>query len=421
MNDRVNHRPYLPRHLAPRLRAYLDQFAVVLLLGARQVGKTTFLQRELDGWTRVDLEDQVTADRVASDPALFLRDHPDRVWFDEAHRVPTLFGALRLAVDRDRRPGRFVLSGSATGALTESVSESLAGRAGILVLEPFSVAERLGRGPSPFLARLLECGSAAAALKLAADRDSVRDRDLKAAWFSGGFPEPSLLREAVAARRWFDSYLRLVSERDLAAARRDLRPAAVHRLLRMLAARQGQPLNLTSLGGDFAVSVPSLKGFLDLLEGAFLWRRVEAYSANVGKRLVKAPRGWIVDTGLLHALLGLRGPDDLEVHPLAGASWEGWLIQQLSAQASLLDAPPPLLYWRTHQGAEVDIVLESGRHLIPIEVKHGARVTPYDVRGLASFLESHPRQARFGVVLCRSAEAVRLAEHVVALPVTGVL
>ncbi len=389
---------------------------MVLLLGARQVGKTTLLAHELGGWARVDLEDAASAARLADDPALFLRDHPDSVWFDEAHRVPELFPALRVAVDRDRRPGRFVLSGSATGALAQEASQSLAGRTGLLRLSPFSVAEHREEPPSPFLSSLLGSWDASEALASVQGRRFLDDGELGALWFHGGLPEPALLVNDTRWRRWFDSYIRLVAERDLARARSDLRPGPVLRLLRLLAARQGQVINLSSLARDFGVSTVKISAFLDLLEGAFLWRRIEPYVANVGKRIVKSPKGWIADAGLAHALLELRGPRDLEVHPGVGASWEGWVLQQLRAQAALLDASPRFYHWRTHAGAEVDLVIEYQQRLIPIEIKRGTRVSPYDLRGLRSFMEAFGQRVPVGVVLYRGRDALRASEDVVLLP-----
>jgi predicted AAA+ superfamily ATPase len=412
---------YLPRHLSAHLHSYLRQFPVVLLLGARQVGKTTFLKHELKGFTAFDLEDAGTAERIAADPPLFLKDHPSRVWCDEAHRVPDLFPALRVAVDRDRRPGRFVLSGSATGAMAARVSESLAGRAGVLILHPFSAAERLRRRPSPFLESILHAPDAAAILRALGRRRGIGHDDLQSAWFFGGFPEPSMICDTAGARRWFDSYVRLVSERDLGELHRELRPPLVLRLLRMLAARHGQMVNLASLATDFGLAVSKIRIFLELLEGTFLWKRVDAYAANIGKRLTRSPRGWIADSGLLHSLLAIRSPRDLLVHPVVGASWEGWVLEQLSAQASLLDGSPALSYWRTHAGAEVDIVIESGNRLIPVEVKRGTRVGPYDLRGLTSFLAAFQDRASFGVVLYGGEDLARPSERIVLVPITKVL
>lgn len=413
--------PYLPRHLSRKLRAYLAQFPAVLLLGPRQVGKTTLLSHELKGVTAFDLEDAGTAERVAADPTLFLRDHPGRVWFDEAHRVPELFPALRVAIDRDRRPGRFVLSGSATGAMATRVSESLAGRAGVLTLEPLSLAERLRKRPASFLRQLLHAENADHLVRLLRKGRTVSDADIRSVWFSGGFPEPALLADAIAARRWFDSYLRLITERDLGELHRELRPVVVRRLLRMLAARHGQMVNVAALATDFGLPAAKIRTFLELLEGAFLWKRVEAYAANIGKRITRSPRGWITDAGLLHAVLELRSPHDLLAHPLAGASWEGWIMQQFAAQASLLDTPPTFSYWRTHAGAEVDLVIEVGNRLVPVEIKRSTRVGSYDLRGLLSFLEAFADRAPFGAVLYSGDHIGRPSERIVLIPVACVL
>ena len=412
----VKNENYIPRHLGRQLRSFVRQFPVVVVLGARQAGKTTFLQHELPDWRRVDLEDAGTAEIVGRDPALFLQEHPQSVWFDEAHRVPSLFPALRVEVDRQRSPGRFVLSGSATGALTREVSESLAGRAGVLVLHPFTASEAAREPPSDFLARLLTCEGASDVLAALSGRRPLSPGQVRSSWVSGGFPEPALLSKAVARRRWFESYVRLVSERDLLAAEGSLRPVAVRRLLRMLAARHGQVLNVSALARDFGMRAGGVGGFLDLLEGAFLWHRMEPYTSNIGKRLVRSPKAWIADSGLLHALLDIAGFDDLDVHPSVGPSFEGWVVQNLLAQAALLDYAPRFHHWRTHAGAEVDIVLEHGRRLYPIEVKRGTRVHPYDLRGMSSFLESFKDTAPFGVVLYNGPQA-QLLKNVAGIPV----
>ena len=411
---------YIPRHLAGRVAQYLAQFPIVVVLGARQVGKTTMLQHELKGWRRMDLEDAGMAEMLGRDPGMFLHDHASKVWFDEAHRVPGLFPALRVAADRDRAPGRYVLSGSATGALTRQVSESLAGRAGLLALNPLSVSETLRRSPSAFLETVVRSPDLPAAMAGLSRRPWPETPTLNSLWAGGGFPEPAVLKDTTRRQRWFESYIRLVSERDLLPVASRLRPVAVRRFLRMLAARHGQTVNLADLARDFGTSSGSVREFLDLLEGAFLWYRVEPYLENIGKRLVRSPKGWVADSGLLHALLDVHRFEELEFHPAVGASFEGWVLQELQAQASLMDSPPRFHHWRTHAAAEVDIVLEHGRSLYPIEVKKATRIHPYDLRGMHSFMASFPGRVPFGIVLFRG-EAGRLSEHVMAVPVQEIL
>lgn len=406
---------YVPRHLSRQLRAYLKQFPCVLLLGARQVGKSTFLQHELEGWLRVDLERPVENERVARDAALFVADHPRKVWFDEAQRVPDLFTILRGAIDRDRRPGRFVLSGSASPSLIRGVSESLAGRVGMIELGPLSAVEREEASPPAFVRELFVRG---ALTRLQPSFEAGERRaDLRRLWLRGGYPEPVLRLSARAAWRWFDSYIRTLSERDLSSISGALTPVAVARLLRMLAARHGQTVNVAQLARDFGANVRTIAGYLDALEGSFLWRRLAAYRANVGKRLTAAPRGYLVDSGLLHHLLDIVALDGLETHPARGASWEGWVIEQLWRQAVLMEPRPRFYYWRTQAGAEVDVVLEMGGKLAPVEIKYASEVKTMDLRGLRQFLSDFSAHAAAGFVIYRGDTVKRVEGNIWLVPV----
>lgn len=410
---------YVHRHLAQRLNAYLGQFPAVLLLGARQVGKSTFLSHILQGWEWIDLERPGVAERVSGDIDLFLTDHADRVWLDEAQRVPELFQVLRWHIDQDRRPGRFVLSGSASPLLLRDVSESLAGRIGILELGPFSAAEQAGTPPSDLLTSVVNASSASELARLvrsqrmeSAELPAVRDL-----WLCGGYPEPVRLPDAASRWRWFDSYVRTISERDLQRVANGLSPVSLSRLLRMLAARHGQCVSLSGLARDFGASAKTVGRYLDVLEAAFLWRRSPPYFANIGKRLIKSPKAHLVDTGLLHHLLGVGDWASLEAHPLLGASWEGWVIEQLVRQAQLMEPSPVPYHWRTQAGAEVDLVFEAGSRLIPVEIKHSSVIRASEIRGLRQFLSDFPDRAPFGIVIYRGSEIARQAEDILAVPI----
>ncbi len=409
---------YLERHLQTRFTTYLQQFPCVLLLGARQVGKSTFLRRALSGWQQVDLEQPSQAALVAEAPDLFLKDHPQQVWFDEAQRLPELFNALRYAIDQDRRPGRFVLSGSSSPALIREVSESLAGRVGILHLGPLTAAEQAELPPPTFLESLSRAASAADLLNTLQERPAPAAMDLRARWLRGGYPEPALMADPVAAWRWFDSYIRTLSERDLSAVARGLTPPALDRLLRMAATRHGQCLNTADFARDLGIAPRTAGAYLDALEGAFLWRRLPPYLANLGKRLVKSPKACLVDSGLLHHLLHIHDLETLEAHPLLGASWEGWVGEQLLRQAELLEPAPSLFHWRTQAGAEIDLVLESGGgRLLPIEIKHTSRINAFATRSLRQFLGDFSDRASFGVIIYRGETLARLAENILLVPV----
>jgi predicted AAA+ superfamily ATPase len=405
---------YLPRHLYNRFQAYLRQFPCVLLLGARQVGKSTFLAHCLPDWRLMDLEDPGQAALVQQAPDLFLKDHPQCVWFDEAQRVPELFAVLRVAIDRDRRPGRYVLSGSASPALMRRVSESLAGRVGILSLGPLTAAEQSHRPPSDFIRGLLHTRTIEDLLI----PDPPALDVIRKLWLRGGYPEPSLMDDPVSAWRWFDAYSRTVSERDLQLIVPGLTPIMVARLLRFVAARHGQTLNVSAFANDLGVVPRTAGAYLDALEGAFLLRRLPPFLTNIGKRLVKSPKAYLVDSGLLHHLLHIHDLDTLETHPVLGMSWEGWIVEQLLRQADLLEPTPAVFHWRTQAGAEVDLIFEGeGGRLIPIEIKHTTRVEAFATRGLRQFLTDYKDHAPFGVVIYRGEIVARLAENVLIVPV----
>ncbi|MFT5368177.1 MAG: putative AAA+ superfamily ATPase [Candidatus Latescibacterota bacterium] len=413
---------YLSRYLFDRFQAYLGQFPCLLLLGARQVGKSTFLAQALKDWRLVDLEDPGQAALVQQGPDLFLRDHPQNIWFDEAQRVPELFAALRVAIDRDRRPGRYVISGSASPALMRDVSESLAGRVGILHLGPFTAAEQMQRPQPDFLRHVLQTRTIEDLLQLLSDQSTLADPDVRKLWLRGGYPEPALMDDSLSAWRWFDSYTRTISERDLQQVAQGLTPVMVDRLLQMIAARHGQSLNISAFASDLGITPRTAGVYLDALEGTFLMRRLSPYLANIGKRLVKSPKACIIDSGLLHHLLRIYDLETLEMHPLMGASWEGWVGEQLIRQAEQYEPTPAVYHWRTQAGAEVDLVLEAaGGRLIPIEIKHTARVNPFAARGLRQFLTDFKDRAPFGVIIYRGKVVARLAENILMIPVERVV
>ena len=331
-----------PRSIVPTLQAAAANFPVVILLGARQVGKTTLARAAFEQHRYVDLEDPVTAERFNQD-ARFELDagtHAGLI-LDEAQAVPSVFGALRGAVDAQRSWfGRFVVLGSAQPALIRSVSESLAGRAAVIELDPLT-AHEAGQGP-----------------------DAV---SWARVWLAGGFPDA--LRGD--SRIWWESYLRLVLERDLPQYGVRANPLFMRRLLTMLAHQHGGLLNASALGASLGVSHHTLLRHLDVLEAIYLLRRLPPYFCNVGKRLTKAPKAYLRDTGLLHHLLNISTTEELANHPSRGASWEGFVIEDVLRRERLAHPGTQAFFWRTAAGAEIDLVLDRGVERIALEIKAG--------------------------------------------------
>jgi predicted AAA+ superfamily ATPase len=328
-----------------RFQALARQFPSVLIIGPRQVGKTTFARTALPKAPYLDLEQPGLRQLFTDDPLFQIESRlPGKsgaLVLDEVQCVPDVFPALRGLIDRDRRHhGRFILLGSAQPALIRRVSESLAGRVGILELDPLTVAEVLPGSPRK------------------------RWTDV---WLHGGFPDA--LRGDF--REWWESYLRTYLERDLPHLGVQADPVFLRRLLTMLAHGQGGLLNASSLGASLGVSYHTVGRHLDILEQTFLIRRLPPYFRNVGKRLVKAPKIYLRDSGLLHHLLNLNTLDDVHSHPVHGASWETFVLEDLIRREKLSHPHAQFFFWRTADGAEIDLVIERGSTRLAVEIKAG--------------------------------------------------
>jgi predicted AAA+ superfamily ATPase len=334
------------RKLLDDVAARLREQPAVVLLGARQVGKTTLARQvaaEHEAAVFLDLE--LDSDRARlGNPGLFLARHRDvLVVLDEVQAMPDLFTALRPEIDADRRPGRFLLLGSASGRLLRQSAESLAGRVAYLELSPFLATE---------LARRKGATARAAIERL---------------WLRGGFPLAYLAADDAASLRWRRDFTRTLVVRDLPGLGVGAATEALARFFRMCAHLQGQPWNASQLGLSLGgLSHTTTTRYLDFFVDALLLRRLPPFFVNVGKRLVKSPRVYVRDSGMLHALLDLGDLDALLGHPVAGPSWEGFVLEQIAAA---LPALGTLSYYRTAAGAEMDAVVELPDRRIGFEVK----------------------------------------------------
>jgi len=394
-------------------RTALASMPVVVVTGLRQSGKSTFLQYEkgLAGRRYLTLDDPAQLAAARSDPEAFVRsDSP--LTIDEAQKCPELLTAIKREVDRARRPGRFLLSGSANFALLKGITESLAGRALYLTLHPFSRRELAGKlAVMPFVRRAFDAGEP--------PRRSATGGIAARAIVEGGLP-PVCLAEAPSPALWFKGYEQTYLERDVRELARigDLIPFRT--LLLLAACRTAQVLGVSEIGRDAKLNTATTTRYLSLLEASFVMRRLPPFLANRASRLIKSPKLYIADSGLACHLAGIDESRVRAGDPLSGALLETYVAQNLIAT---LDADWPearLSYWHVQGRHEVDFVIEAGRDCIAIEVKAAARWNDRDLAGLRAFLDKTPR-CRAAFLAYGGTEVLQLADRLWAAPLAAVL
>lgn len=334
----------IERNVTATILENLDYFPIAGILGPRQVGKTTLAKRITAAWSDpfVQLDLELDSDlRKMEEAETYLRFHQDKlVVIDEIQRLPRLFPLLRALVDEQRRPGRFLILGSASPHIMRESSESLAGRIAYTELTPLSLTELNNVVP------------------------------LEQHWLRGGFPEPLMMEKETLVWRWLDNFLNTFLERDLSILGYSIVPSALRRVFQLLTQVHGNLLNVNELSRSLGIGATTLTRYLDLFEGSFLLNRLMPYHVNVGKRLVKSPKIYFRDSGLFHLLSGIYSMEQLLDSRLLGADWEGYVIEQIRRSAP---ERWQFFFYRTQSGAEADLVLQSPvGNIYVIEIKLSA-------------------------------------------------
>jgi predicted AAA+ superfamily ATPase len=387
---------------------------VVVVTGARQTGKTTLVSSSTisEGRTFRSLDDYDLLERALEEPDLVLED-AERLTLDEVQRAPEMLRAIKREVDRSRKPGRFLLTGSANLLMMQRVSESLAGRAVYLTLWPMTEAEKAGERKAGPWSKWLETRSSRAARKGISGR---KTGDWSSRVLAGGYPVPALTRDEAERAQWFDGYVRTYLERDLQDLAAISSLPDFRRLMRLAALRVGQMLNQSELARDAALAQATAHRYLNLLEASCQIVRLPAFAVSRTKRLVKTPKLYWTDTGLAAHLSGLTAPGAPDPAEVPGSLLENLVLTQILAWRETVVPRPEIHYWRTHSGAEVDFVIEAGRRLLPIEIKSGRRTRSADADGLRAFLDDHPKSSPFGILLYGGSEVMHVEERILAVP-----
>lgn len=402
-----------PRNIMPNLREAQGDTPVVLLNGARQTGKSTLVRLvgESTGARYITLDDATALSAASADPQGFLAGLPDRVIIDEAQRAPGLFPAIKKAVDEDRSPGRFLLTGSANVLFLPRLSETLAGRMEILTLTPLSQGELRSRRE-----RFIDAAFSGSPPAFAGGADGDGLPDLLA----GGYPEA--IGRATGKRRaaWFSSYVTTLLQRDV----RDLANieglVEMPRLLTLLAGRTTGLLNMSELSRSSGIPNSTLKRYLGLLRATFLLQPLPAWSGNPGKRLIKSPKVHLIDTGIAAHLTGQTEESLQPGNPFLGPLVESFVVGELRKQAGWSERKITLHHYRTTAGRKVDLLLEdaAGR-LVGIEVKSARSVDRKDFAGLRALAEDVGPRFHRGFVLYTGDQAVSFGDRLQALPVAS--
>ena len=377
----------ITRRIQVSVEESLKTFPVVGLIGPRQAGKTTLAKMMLEKRKRkpiyLDLELSSDLNKLR-DPELYLRTHEDRlVIIDEVQRMPELFPLMRAIVDQKRSAGRFLILGSASPALVRQASETLAGRIIYRELQPFSV-------------------------------DEVGNENTGRLWLRGGYPLSYLASGNDESYSWREAFIRTYLEMDIPQLGMRVPAAQLRRFWTMLAHSHGQLWNASKIAGSLGISAPTAKHYLDILSDTFIVRQLQPFFANVRKRLIRSPKIYVRDSGLFHTLMRIREREDLDAHPSAGASWEGFIIEQIiAAKPEGWDAH----FYRTSAGAEVDLLLTdtAGRH-IAVEVKYS--LSPKPGKGFWSAIDDLGCKRSF--VIFPGTESYPLKENVLTLPVAQI-
>jgi predicted AAA+ superfamily ATPase len=352
---------------------------------------------------------------IGDDPDLFLSLHPNKIAIDEAQILPALFPALRVAIDRDReKAGRFIITGSSSPQLSRSISESLAGRVGIIEMSPLSWSEAFPSELPGLMDLILDQENHAVDL-VAKARPRGDLQSLTDFWFKGGYPEQWVKNNPRFREIWLDQYIKTYVMRDVARLFPGLNQEKFRVFARMLGGLSGQTVNQAEVARALGVSPPTVRDYFEIAQGTFLWRSLPAFVRNVTKRVVKHPKGYLRDSGLGHHALRIPDVTALLAHPQAGGSWEGLVVEEMCRQLEQRGIQYDAYHYRVSGGAEVDLVLEGTFGLVAVEVKLGQRVRLQSLRGLRDFVQTHG--CRFGIVLSNEERPRMVAEDLAGIPV----
>lgn len=421
------------RTITPCIEENFNVFPIVSITGPRQSGKSTLIDHYIgtdigadENWRYYSLDDRELLLRIKDDPDLFIKSIDSSIAIDEAQKAPELFHSLKLLVDKGFNKN-ILLSGSANFLLLQSITESLAGRAGILELLPFSLSEALELKSNNFINTIISFDKIDTLFKIVSTSfGCVTDKELLSFILYGGYPAVYNLKARQAGSLWFKNYVSTYIERDL----RDLAQVGdidtFQHVYRLLAFYSGNIMNMSAIAGNTGVSVQTIKRYISILRTSFQGTLLPAYHINQKKQITKSSKLFCFDTGLMNYFLQNSNIDNMTSCMQWGAILETHVFTQIYKEIINTVQGVFVYYWRTNNGAEVDFVIEYQDKLIPVEVKAGIQIKKQSLRGMKSFISSMNSRTRtdkrvpFGIVLYRGDNVIYLDKNILGIPLTSI-
>ena len=406
------------RHHQSKVLKLLGMFPAVVIIGPRQCGKSTLAQQCVPNWKTFDLEKPSDYDLIAKDVDFFFKNNSNHIIIDEAQEFPPIFKSLRGVLDAKRQEkGRFIITGSSSPEIIKNIDESLAGRAATIELSPFSIGELYEKGVSNLYTLLQERRSKENIDQIMNLPSNYNMDEIRTNWFYGGFPEPVLQRDkADFFRLWMDNYLGNYLNRDIRGLFPKLNLQNYRRFINTLSHVSGTQINKNLIASNLEISNKSVKDYLDILHSTFIWRNLITFDKNKKKTVLRMPKGHFRDTGLWHYLLKINDVDELLHHPIAGFSFESFVIEQIiRGFESTMGAGIDFYFYRTRDKSEIDLIVEGFFGTVPIEIKLGLKVTPKSLIGLQTLIND--MNLPLGILVNNGDRIEFVADKILQIPI----
>lgn len=407
---------YFKRHCETRIQELLSQFPAVLLLGVRQCGKTYLLKNLYPTWKYFDLENLKDRDFLTRDFDFFFQEYPQNIILDEAQEIPELFKHLRGVIDCNHKlNGRFLITGSSSPELIAKASDSLAGRIAILELGTFKVSEIRKKELSPFF-EIFSSALKPATLNFLKSLQAGNEHfNVLRFMLRGGYPSPCLSRDKDYFNVWMQNYFDTYINRDIKKLYPRLDSLRFQRFVSMLSELSGTMINCAQIGRSLALNEVSVRDYLEIADKTYIWRQIPSFSHSKKKSLVKTPKGFLRDSGLIHYLLNIKTEEQFLRSPKAGQIFESFVIEEILKGAALkCSGRWSYSYYRTKNGAEIDLLIKGDFGLLPIEIKFSSFVESRTLIALKKFIQEH--SLPFGLVINNSREIKMVSEKILQIP-----